>query len=229
MKKIILSIVLATAMLACQEKKADKTQSSTMETVTPEAENLPAKPASDYAKLIQGYWTMPVEENGFQPWVMYDAEKVYSDGSEQGAEYQIEGDILSIRVLGGGKPAEYKIIALDEKKLTLQMDETGEETWTRTEKKTAKAPKITAVDAKLLVGKWLNEQAEDEFSNQRAYKANGKMDLTPFNDFANYKVVGNKIKYTNVVNDGQPYEDVITSLTAKELVINGKYKFKRVK
>jgi hypothetical protein len=218
-------------MLACQEKKTDSPTEKAEVKTTEKAETAEKKPTPnpDYAKLIQGYWTMPKDEDGTQPWAMYDADKVYSNGSEQGIEYQIEGDKLFMRVLGGGKPAEYKITALDEKKLTLQMDETGEETWTRTDKKKAKEPKITSIDAKLLVGKWVNEQAEDEFSKQRAYKANGKVDMTPFNDLASYKVVGDKIKYTNVVNGGQPYEDVITSLTAQELVINGKFKFKRTK
>jgi hypothetical protein len=53
--------------------------------------------------------------------------------------------------------------------------------------------------------------------------------MTPFNDVGNYQVVGNKIKYTQVFNGGADYQDVITSLTKTELVINGKFKFKRIK
>jgi hypothetical protein len=140
MKKIIFSIALATTMLACQEKKADKTESPKTEspktdTTTRKAENPPTKSAPDYAKLIQGKWVMPADDNGFEPWASYDAEKVYSDGNEQGTEYQIEGDKMIYRVLGGGEPAEYKIVTLTDKKLTIQLDKDRQETWTREDRK----------------------------------------------------------------------------------------------
>ena len=235
MKKILFSLTLATILFACQVKKEDTTTSAKTDSISKteketskEAPKETAKTDADYAKLILGRWVMP-EDDGFEPWSFYDAEKTYSDGNEQGTEYQIKGNKMIYRVLGGGEPAEYKIVTLNEKTLTIQLDKDRQETWTKADNKTTEKPKTAKIDAKLLVGKWLAENPADEFSAQRIYKANGKVDLTPFNDFANYKVVGNKIKYTNVVNDGQPYEDVITSLTATELVLNGKLKFKRIK
>ena len=233
MKITLLSLGLVAMMLACQEKQkpTDKTETAQTETIKTDnnialKENLPAKPAADYAKLILGKWVQP-EQGGFQPWAAYDAEKVYGDGNEQGTEYEVKGDKLIYRVLGGGEPAEYKILTLNEKELAYQIDKDRKETWTREEKKEAKKP--TAIDAKLLKGTWVNEKAEDEFSKQRVYKSNGKWDMTPFNDVGNYQVVGNKIKYTQVFNGGADYEDVITSLTKTELVIDGNLKFKRIK
>jgi hypothetical protein len=101
MKTTLLSLGLAVMMLACQEKQkpTDKAETAQTETVKTDSdiapkEDLPAKPASDYAKLILGKWVMPEDDNGFQPWAFYDAEKVYSDGNEQGTEYEVKGDML---------------------------------------------------------------------------------------------------------------------------------------
>ncbi len=234
MKTTLLSLGLAVMMLACQEKQKPTDKIETVKTdsnIAPK-EDLPAKPASDYAKLILGKWVMPEDDNGFQPWVYYDAEKVYSDGNEQGTEYEVKGDRLIYRVLGGGEPAEYKILTLNDKVLAYQIDKDRKETWTREDKKEAQKPakKSTAIDAKLLIGTWVNEKAEDEFSAQRIYKANGKMDLTPFNDIYGYKVVGNLIKYSKIREGGDGYsDDTITSLSKDKLVLNGKLTFKRIK
>ncbi len=231
MKKTLLSLGLVVMMLACQEKEkaTDKTETTKKDSIVPKKETLPAKPSADYAKLIQGKWVQP-EQDGFQPWAAYDADKVYSDGNEQGTEYEVKGDKLIYRVLGGGEPAEYKILTLNDKELAYQIDKDRKETWTREIKKEANKPKTPAIDAKLLVGKWLAENPTDEFSAQRIYKANGKMDLTPFDDIYSYKVVGNIIKYSKIREGGEnSSDDVITSLSKDKLVLNGKLKFKRTK
>lgn len=233
--RIVLYLTLASSLMLSCQKNTEQKEETTQVDSTQKKQEEPAANTSNYAKLILGRWAMPADD-GFEPWAFYDAEKVYGDGNEQGTEYQIEGDKMIYRVLGGGKPAEYKIITLNEKILTLQIDETGEQTWTKadSDKEIAKKeePKKPAkVDAKLLVGTWVNEQETDDFSKQRIYKANGKMDLTPYNDIYGYKVVGNLIKYSKIRadGDGPQADDVITSLTKTELVLNGKLKFKRTK
>jgi hypothetical protein len=242
MKKILFSLTLATILFACQEKKEDKTTSAKTDSiaskteteVSKEAPKETAKTDADYAKLILGRWVMP-EDNGFEPWAFYDAEKTYSDGNEQGTEYEIKGDKMIYRVLGGGEPAEYKIVILNEKTLTIQLDKNKQETWTKADNKTTEKPKkdktVAKIDAKLLIGKWYNDKEKDEFFMQRIYKANGKMDLTPYNDIYGYKVVGNLIKYSKIREggDGVSSDDVITSLSKDKLVLNGKLTFKRIK
>lgn len=223
-------------LMACQNN-TEKTQNTETEAPASEAVNgTEAKEQKpDYSKLILGRWVMPADENGFEPWAFYDAEKVYGDGNEQGTEYQIEGDKMIYRVLGGGEPAEYKIITLNETTLTLQLNEDTQQTWTKADMeeeapKKEEAKTQAPIDAKLLVGTWVNEQETDEFSKQRVYKTNGKMDLTPFDDIYTYKVEGNIIKYTKHRNDGSNgTDDVITSLSKTNLVLNGKLHFKRTK
>lgn len=237
MKKILFSLTLATILFACQGKKEDTTTSAKTDSIASKTEKETSKEApketaktdADYAKLILGRWVMP-ESDGFEPWAFYDAEKTYGDGNEQGTEYQIKGDKMIYRVLGGGEPAEYKIVTLNEKTLTIQLDKDKQETWTKSDSKTTEKPKIAKIDAKLLVGKWYNDKEKDEFSMTRIYKANGKMDLTPYNDIYTYKVVGNIIKYSKIKEggDGSP-DDVITSLSKDKLVLNGKLTFKRIK
>ncbi len=247
MKKILFSLALATILFACQGKKEDtttsaKTDSATKtekETVKEISKETPSttKTDADYAKLILGRWVLP-ESDGFEPWAFYDAEKTYGDGSEQGVEYQIKNGKMIYRVLGGGEPAEYKIVTLNEKILTIQLDKDKQETWTKADFKTTEKPKkdktvakIDAkIDAKLLIGKWYNDKEKDEFYMTRIYKASGKMDLTPFDDIYSYKVVGNIIKYSKHRNDGKDgKDDVITSLSKDKLVLNGKLTFKRIK
>lgn len=236
MKKILFSLTLATILFACQGKKADTTTSAKTDSASKieketskEVPKETTKTNGDYAKLILGRWVMP-ESDGFEPWSFYDAEKTYSDGNEQGVEYEIKGDKMIYRVLGGGEPAEYKIVTLNETKLTIQLDKDRQETWTKADNKATEKPKTAKIDAKLLIGKWFNDKEKDEFSNQRAYKANGKMDLTPFDDIYSYKVVGNIIKYSKHRNNGKDGEDdVITSLSKDKLVLNDKLTFKRVK
>ncbi len=153
MKKTLLSLGLVAMMLACQEKEkaTDKTETTKKDSIVPKKETLPAKtakkdsivpkeetlpakPTADYAKLIQGKWVQP-EQDGFQPWAAYDADKAYSDGNEEGTEYEVKGDKLIYRVLGGGEPAQYKILILNEKVLSYQIDKNRKETWIREQKK----------------------------------------------------------------------------------------------
>ena len=253
MKKILFSLTLATILFACQGKKEDKTTSAktdssasktekdtskeTSKEVPKETAKTDKKTDADYAKLILGRWVLP-ESDGFEPWTFYDAEKTYGDGSEQGVEYQIKNGKMIYRVLGGGEPAEYKIVTLNEKILTIQLDKDKQETWTKADFKTTENPKkdktvakIDAkIDAKLLIGKWYNDKEKDEFYMTRIYKASGKMDLTPFDDIYSYKVVGNIIKYSKIREGGEnSSDDVITSLSKDKLVLNGKLKFKRTK
>jgi len=240
MKKLVLTLFCAATMCACQEKKSDestklaKDTAQKTETAAKEDKKEVAK-TPDYAKLILGRWAQPEDDNGFERWNFFDAEKSYSDGNETGTEYQIEGNKLIYRVLGGGEPAEYEIIELTDKKLTYKIDKDRKETWTKSDgskesSKEKSEKKKVKIDSKLLVGTWVNPTETDEFFKQRIYKANGKMDLTPYNDIYSYKVVGNTIKYgknedTGVTNA----DDIITSLTKNELILNGNNKYKRIK
>lgn len=138
MKKSILTLFCVATMFACQEKKADnntntakdttqKTEIVAKETTKPDAKT------PDYAKLILGRWVMPEDDNGFEVWNFFDAEKSYGDGNETGTEYEIKGNKLIYRVLGGGEPAEYEIIELTDKKLTYKIDKNRQETWTKSD------------------------------------------------------------------------------------------------
>jgi hypothetical protein len=229
--QIFLFLLIST--IACQDKKVDDAQMVKDIAHKVEALGEEAAQKPNYAELIKGTWRTSESRGGSDSFLSFDGEKAYTDANEEGTEYEIEGDKLIYRVLGGGEPAEYKILELTDKKLTYQIDKDRKETWIKVDKIQKKmadeGSQKSMIDVKLLVGTWVNETETDEFSKQRVYKSNGKMDMTPFNDFAKYQVKGNKIKYTNIINNGSPYEDVITSLTAKELVINGKFKFKRTK
>ena len=159
MKKTFLILFCAVAMFACQEKKSaenntakdttqkveknaeknsEKEKENTQESTKENAKESTNKP--DYAKLILGRWVMP-EQDGFEPWMFFDAEKSHSDGDEEGTEYQIDGNKLVYRVRGSVNPAEYKIIELTETKLVYAIDKDRKETWTKSNSKKSTSKK----------------------------------------------------------------------------------------
>ena len=108
MKNLLLVLFCAVSISACQEKKADentkatkdtaqKTETVAKETATEAIKEVAKTP--DYAKLILGRWVMPEDDNGFEVWNFFDAEKSYGDGNETGTEYEIKGNKLIYREL----------------------------------------------------------------------------------------------------------------------------------
>lgn len=121
------------ALLACQpasESQETQAHSSSSHAATASAVPVAASEAPASVSLLIGRWVTAADpDTGFEPWLVFDVQKYYSDGHEEGAYFQLEGDTITYYSEYGN--LTHKVIELSETRFVEETEDGIQTVWTK--------------------------------------------------------------------------------------------------
>jgi len=140
MLKCLAYTLLLLSVTACpatesSETQAPETQASQQavalaSAVAAEPVDTEAEPAR--AGLLIGRWvSAPDPDTGFEPWLVFDVQKYYADGNEEGAYYQLSEDSLTYYAEAG--TLTLRVLTLNETTLITETEDGHQTTWHKAE------------------------------------------------------------------------------------------------
>lgn len=134
LKSLCLSAALL-MMTGCQpapeaEQSQDAVTSAAQASATPSAVPAAASEAPAPVSFLIGRWVSAADpETGFEPWLVFDVQKYYSDGNEEGAYFQLDGQTITYYSEHGN--VTNKVLELSETRFVEETEDGIRTVWTK--------------------------------------------------------------------------------------------------
>lgn len=132
-KSLLLSSVFF-VLAACEPASEPGSEQNTMQqsAAEPAAGTLPAAASEAPAPVsfLIGRWVTTADpDTGFEPWLVFDVQKYYSDGNEEGAYFQLDGNTITYYTEYGN--VTNKVLELSETRFVEETEDGIRTVWTK--------------------------------------------------------------------------------------------------